>query len=56
MSTYISKHNSNRENQTILLHIPKKGEWHDLVVKKLSALLRVKNDGNFYCLNYLHSI
>ena len=32
--------------------------WHYLAVKKLSALLRgitSKNDGDFYCLNCLHS-
>ena len=32
--------------------------WHYLGVKKLSALLRgitSKNDGDFYCLNCLHS-
>ena len=49
--------NSNREKQVILLMIPnRKGRWHYLAVKKLSALLRVitlKNNGDFYCLNSL---
>ena len=46
---YVSKHNSNREKQVILLMISNgektetksKGQlWHYLAVKKLSALLR----------------
>ena len=60
---YVSKHNSNREKQVILLMITNgegcKGQrWHYLAVKKLSALLRgttSKNNGDFYCLNYLDS-
>ena len=56
---YVSKHNSNRQKQVILL-MTSNGEklWHYLRVKKLSALLREitsKNNGNFYCLNCLHS-
>ena len=56
---YVSKHNSNREKQVILLIISN-GEklWHYLAVKKLSALLRgvaSKHYSDFYCLNYLHS-
>ena len=46
---YVSKHNSNPENQ---LRMPY------LEVKKLSALLigiTSKHDGEFYCLNCLHS-
>ena len=38
--------------------IPNGKEWHYLVVKKLSMLLREitsNNNGNFYCLNCLHS-
>ena len=34
------------------------GRWHYVAVKKLSAFLRgitSKNNGNFYCLNCLHS-
>ena len=38
---YVSKHNSNREKQVILLSmIPNRKVWHCLAVKKLSALLR----------------
>ena len=35
-----------------------KEEWHCLAIKELSALLHritSKNNGDFYCLNYLHS-
>ena len=60
--TYISKHNSNRENQVILLmiangeerEVKSEGQWHYLAVNKLSALLREiasKNSGVFYCLS-----
>ena len=57
---YISKINSNCEEQIILLMIPseEKEGWHYLAVKKLSALLRgitSKNQGDFYCLNCLDS-
>ena len=64
---YVSKHNSNREKQVILLMISNgektetksKGRlWHYLAVKKLSELLREitsKKIGDFYCLNCLHS-
>ena len=60
-SAFISKLNSTREKQIILLMIPneeKEGRWHYLAVKKLSALLHritSKNMGDFYCLNCLHS-
>ena len=38
---YVSKHNSIREKQGILLMIPNGDkQWHYLAVKKLSALLR----------------
>ena len=30
---YVSKHNSNREKQVILLMIPNGGGWHYVVVK-----------------------
>ena len=30
---YVSKHNSNREKQFILLMIPNEEKWHDLAVK-----------------------
>ena len=39
--------------------IPNEEEWHYLVVKNLSALLRgltSKTNGNFYCLNCIHSL
>ena len=55
---YVSKHNSNREKQVILLMIPNGEGWHYLAVKKLSALLRgimSKYHNYFYCVNYLHS-
>ena len=55
---YVSKHNSDREKQVILLMIPNGEGWHYLAVKKLQALLRgmtSKNNGHFYCLNFLHS-
>ena len=48
------------EKQIILLMIlyEEKECWHYLAVTKLSALLRPttsKHDGDFYCLNCLHS-
>ena len=63
--TYVSKDNANCEKQVILLMISKRegyktnihGQWHYLVVKKLSALLRgitSKNHGDSYCLNCLY--
>ena len=54
----VSKHNSNHEKQVILLMIPNGEKWHYLADKKLSALLRrisSKHQGDFYCLNCLHS-
>ena len=36
---YVSKHNSNREKQVILLIIPNGEKFHYLSVKKLSAFL-----------------
>ena len=42
----------------ILLIIPNGKWWDCLAVKKLSALLRgisSRNNGDFYCLNFLHS-
>ena len=35
---YVSKHNSNREKQVILLIITNGEKWHYLAVKKLLAL------------------
>ena len=55
---YVSKNNANREKQAILLMIPNWEKWHYLAVKNLSALLRgiaSKDDGDFFCLNCLHS-
>ena len=55
---YVSKRNSNREKQVILLMISNEKQWHYLPVKKLSALLRgitSKNNDDFYCLNRIHS-
>ena len=55
---YVSKHNSNREKQVILLMIPNEEAWHYLAVRKPLALLRgitPKHHDDFYCLNYIHS-
>ena len=64
---FVSKNDSNYENQVILLMIlnaekrePKsEGRlWHYLAVKNLSALLRgttLKNNGDFYCMNCFDS-
>ena len=65
---YVSKYNSNREKEVILLMIlnGEEGEaksegrrGHYLAVKKLSALsargITSKYNGDFYCLNWLHS-
>ena len=52
--TYVSKQNSNREKQVILLMILNEKAWHYLAVKNLSALIRgimSKHHGAFYCLN-----
>ena len=56
---YVSKHYPNREKQVVLLMIPNGEGWHYLAAKKLSTLLRgiiPKHNGNFYCLNRIHSI
>ena len=55
---YVPKNNSSREKQVIILMISN-GEklWHYLAIKKLSELLRSitsKNNGDFYCLNFLY--
>ena len=56
---YISKYNHERDNQVILLMITDDAEnWHYLAVKSISRLLRgitSNHDGDFYCLNCLHS-
>ena len=38
MFQYVSKHNSNRDKQVILLMISNGERWHYLAVKKFSAL------------------
>ena len=56
--TYVSKYNSNLGKQFILLMISNREKWHYPAVKMLSALLRgttLKNNGDSYCLNCLHS-
>ena len=63
---YVSKHDSNCEKQAIDLMIPDRekrevnsGErWHYHAVKKLLTLLTgitSKSNGDFFCLNCLHS-
>ena len=56
--TYVSKYNSKRKEQVIPLMIPNKEGWHCIAVKNLSSLLRgvtSKYNGDYYCLNCLHS-
>ena len=51
---YMSKHNSTREKQVILLMITDGEKWHYTAVTKLSGLLRgitSNHNGDFYCLN-----
>ena len=51
---YKSKHNSTREKQVILLMISNGENWHYLVVKSLSGLLKgitSSHNEDFYCLN-----
>ena len=55
---YKAKHNLTREKQVILLMISNGENWHYLIVKNLSRLLREitsNHDGDFYCLNCFHS-
>ena len=55
---YRSKYNLIRDNQIILLMISNGENWHYLVVKSLSRLLRgisSNHDGDYYCLNCFHS-
>ena len=55
---YVSKHSSKHEKQVIFFMFLNKERWNYLTVKKLSALLRgimSKHNGDFYCLNCLHS-
>ena len=55
---YKSKDNLKHENQVILLMITDGEKWHYLAVKKMPALFREilsNNNGDFYCINCLHS-
>ena len=55
---YVSKYNSNRENQVIILIITGNKKWHYYAVKSLSALFREitsNHHGDFSCLNCFHS-
>ena len=56
---YISKHNDKRDTQVILLMIADEiSNWHYLAVKSTLGLLRgitSNHNGDFYCLNCLHS-
>ena len=55
---YKSKYNLIRDNQIILLMISNGENWHYLVVKSLSGLLRgisSNHNSDYYCLNYFHS-
>ena len=55
---YKSKHNSNREEQVILLMISNGEKWHYTAVTRLSGLLRgvtSNHNNDFYCLNCFHS-
>ena len=55
---YVSKRNSNREKQIIILMIPNIEGQHYIAVKKLLPLLKEitsKHHGDFYYLNCLHS-
>ena len=55
---HISKYNYKRGNQVILLMITDNEKWHYLAVKNISGLLRgitSNHNGDFYCLNCLHS-
>ena len=56
---YISKHNDERDNQVNLLMITDgTSNWHYLSVKNISGLLSgitSNHNGDFYCLNCLHS-
>ena len=56
--TYIFKSYLTRKNQVILLMNTDGEKWHYLAVESLSALFRrvtSRNNGDFYCLNCLHS-
>ena len=56
---YVSEHNDARNNQVSLLMITDgTSNWHYLAIKNISGLLRgitSSHNGDFYCLNCLHS-
>ena len=56
---YKSDHNCKQKNQVVLLMITDNNKnWHYLAVKSISRLFRgitSNNNGDFYCLNSLHS-
>ena len=55
---YKSKYHLIRDNQIILLMISNGENWHYLVVKNLSGLLRgisSNHNSNYYCLNCFQS-
>ena len=55
---YISKINLDCEKQIIHLIIPNEKNWRYLAVKKTVCITKknnLKNNGDFYCLNCLHS-
>ena len=56
---YISEHNDERNNQVNVLMITDgTSNWHNLAIKNISGLLRgitSNYNGDFYCLNCLHS-
>ena len=54
----MSKHNSTRQNQVLLLMITDNKTWQYLAVKSLPAFFRAKtsrNNGDSYCLTCFHS-
>ena len=56
--TYLSTQNPERGKQIILIMILNKLGWYYITVTRLSALLRgitSTHNGDFYCLDYLHS-
>ena len=56
-TAYVSKYNSNREKQVILIMIPYGEGWHYLAVKKEELLRGItsKCHGEYYFLNRFHS-
>ena len=48
---YVSKHNSSREKQVIILAIPNGKGWHYIRVKKLIALSRGKTSKHCFILS-----